>query len=209
MDAEFWHGLWARGRIAFHEGEANAMLVAWFDRLALAPGARVFVPLCGKTRDIAWLLAQGHRVVGAELSDLAVEQLFAELGAEPRIDDAGPMRRFRAGGVEVFLGDVFDLSAAMLGPVDAVYDRAALVALPAGTRRRYADHLAAITGTAPQLVIAVEHGRTEGPPFSVDPAEMHRLYGDRYTLLELARAAPGVDMRGRDAVWLLRGRDET
>ena len=76
MDPEFWHERWASNRIAFHEGEANRLLVAYFDKLALSPNARVFVPLCGKTRDIAWLRDQGIRVAGAELSELAVAALF-------------------------------------------------------------------------------------------------------------------------------------
>jgi thiopurine S-methyltransferase len=80
MDANFWHQRWGKNEISFHEGEANAMLVDKFQVLSLPKNSRVFVPLCGKTRDIAWLLSQGHRVVGVELSKVAIEQLFTDLG---------------------------------------------------------------------------------------------------------------------------------
>jgi len=53
MDAAFWHKKWAVKDIAFHQGHAHPLLVRWFDVLSLAQGSRVFLPLCGKTRDIA------------------------------------------------------------------------------------------------------------------------------------------------------------
>src|SRR5574337_641591 len=67
MDPNFWREKWAKGEIAFHQREANPLLVEHMARLELPPGSRVFLPLCGKTRDIAWLLSQGYRVCGAEL----------------------------------------------------------------------------------------------------------------------------------------------
>ncbi|MGZ8252407.1 MAG: thiopurine S-methyltransferase, partial [Methylophilaceae bacterium] len=71
MEASFWHNKWQRGEIAFHQSDANPLLVAHFEALNLPKGSRVFLPLCGKTLDIAWLLAGGYRVVGAELSEIA------------------------------------------------------------------------------------------------------------------------------------------
>lgn len=187
MDADFWHDLWARNHIPFHRRDANALLVAHAD--LLPPGGRVFLPLCGKTRDIAWLLARGHRVAGIELSRLAVEQLFAELGVVPDITILGPLVRFAAPAAEVYVGDIFALTGAMLGPVDATYDRAALIALPPDLRPRYAAHVSAITGTAPQLLIGLEFDGSpaDGPPFSVDAAEMARLYGGHHVVTHLLR----------------------
>ena len=210
MDADFWHRRWESNEIGFHQGKANALLVRHFAALALPEHARIFVPLCGKTRDIAWLLSQGYRVIGAELSRLAVEQLFEELGVEPETSPSGPLLRFAAGAVEVFVGDVFDLTAEMLGAVDAVYDRAALVALPAGLRERYATHVAAITRSAPQFLICMEYDQSvrQGPPFSIDGAEVRRVHGARYQVTELARTdlEGGLKAAGpvQETVWLLR-----
>lgn len=119
MDPQFWHDRWHNNQNGFHEGETNVMLRTHFRALGLMPGARILVPLCGKTRDIAWLLTQGHPVIGAELSRLAVEQLFAELGAEPTITDEGDLIRFSAEGVDILVGDVFDLTAESIGNVPA------------------------------------------------------------------------------------------
>jgi len=209
MDADFWHGVWARNALAFHEGQANAMMAANFGALSLAPGSRVFVPLCGKTRDIAWLLSQGYRVAGAELSRVAVEQLFAELGAEPMVETAGPLLKFSAQGVEVFVGDIFDLTAETLGAVDAVYDRAALVALPENLRGRYGAQMTSITGAATQLLICFEYVQSAmpGPPFSIDAAEVGRVYGANHSATPLARVAVKGLLKGicpaTETAWLL------
>lgn len=206
MDAAFWHERWEGNRIAFHEGEANALLAAHFPTLALEPGARVFVPLCGKTRDIAWLLDRGYRVAGAELSPLAITDLFKELGVEPEIDKSGPLERRSAPGLDIFVGDIFDLTAEALGPVDMVFDRAAVVALPGDMRTRYASHMPGLTGVAPQFVITFTYDQSQmdGPPFSITPAEIERLYAIPYRIRELA-SAPG-DVRGvpvKETVWHL------
>ncbi|WP_234052203.1 MULTISPECIES: thiopurine S-methyltransferase [unclassified Xanthobacter] len=209
MEADFWQARWANNQIGFHEGKTNAFLEKYFDRLALPPGARVFVPLCGKTRDIAWLLSRGVKVAGAELCALAVAQLFEELGVEPTITAMGPLMRYAAPSIEIFQGDIFQLTADALGPVDAVYDRAALVALPAEMRRLYTRHILELTGGVPQLllVIAYDQSAADGPPFAVGGEEVHAHYDGAYTIAHLdCQPLPG-GLKGKceatDNAWLL------
>jgi thiopurine S-methyltransferase len=181
MQAEFWHERWEKEQIAFHESQVNPLLVANFASLGTSQGSRVFVPLCGKTLDIDWLLSLGHRVVGVELSALAITQLFERLGVTPTRSTAGALQKFSAGDLDVFVGDIFAITAAELGRVDAVYDRAALIALPDDMRLRYVAHVAQLGGAAPLLLITVEYdqSRMDGPPFSVVESEVRRLYADR------------------------------
>lgn len=196
MDAEFWHERWRENRLGFHQAQPNALLVRHIGALGVAPGARVFVPLCGKTLDIPWLLSQGFRVAGAELSELAIQQLFDEMSVTPEITQAGALKRYSADGLDVFVGDIFDLDAGTLGPVDAVFDRAALVALPDGMRDRYGTHLTQITGHAPQLLICFDYDQSvmAGPPFSVPAGTVLGLYEADFaiTLLEAAEVAGGL-----------------
>ena len=210
MDASFWHAKWEKSEIGFHQDDFNPLLLDHLGALSLAPGNRVFVPLCGKTRDILWLLQSGYRVVGAELSRLAVEQLFAEMELVPAVTEAGPLTRFYAEDIDIYVGDIFELGAALLGQVDAVYDRAALVALPAAMRQRYADHLAAITGRARQLLIAYDYDQSlqNGPPFAVGADEVRSLYGRYFQPTRLASVEVAGGLRGKcpatEHVWLLR-----
>ena len=209
MEASFWHNRWQTNQTGWHEATVNPLLITHFPSLHIPPGGRVFVPLCGKSLDLGWLLSRGYAVAGAELSKLAVTQLFAELGMEPRISEVGKHKLFRGAKIDIFVGDFFDLTREILGPVDAVYDRAALVALPEAMRAQYTTHLKTLTALAPQLVIGYEYDQTvvPGPPFSVTPDELYRRYGDSYTLTPLARLDVPGGLKGKcpatEHIWRL------
>jgi len=213
MEASFWHNKWQRGEIAFHQSQANPLLVAHFEALNLPKGSRVFLPLCGKTLDIAWLLAGGYQVVGAELSEIAIDELFESLGLQPKITKVGALIHYSAENIDLFVGNIFDLTAEYVGPVNAIYDRAAIVALPADTRKKYAPHLLNITQAAPQLVIAYEYDQSvvDGPPFSVSEAELKQHYGTTYNLSALETREVEGGMKGQAAstetAWLLKSQD--
>ena len=210
MNTNFWHQKWERGEIGFHENQVNPLLVAHFEKLNLGKGSCVFLPLCGKSLDIRWLLACGYRVVGAELSELAINQLFVGLGLIPEVSTAGKLTRYRAKDIDILVGDIFDLSAELLGQVNAIYDRAALVALPAGLRELYTSHLIGITGAAPQLLVSYEYNQQlmDGPPFSVNGDEVKNHYGATYQLkpVEIGNVEGGLKgkVASTETVWLLQ-----
>ena len=212
MDLNFWHQRWAKNETGWHESKANPLLVKYFQDLSLAKGRRIFLPLCGKTLDIGWLLSHGYRVAGAELSQLAVEQLFMDLGLQPEISESGKHRQWSAQHLDIFVGDFFALSRTILGPVDAVYDRAALVALPETMRPRYAVHLMEVTNKASQLLICYHYDQhaIDGPPFSISNEEVARHYTGTYDLRLLASVEVAGGLKGKcpaqENVWLLRPR---
>ena len=209
MKPEFWLERWDKDQIGFHESVANPLLVQHFAGLSLDPGARIFVPLCGKSLDIGWLLSQGFAVVGAELAETAVQQLFEELGQEPDIAELKHHRRYSAPNLDIFVGNIFDLNAETLGDVDAVYDRAALIALPQDLRRRYGAHLMDLTRKARQLLLVVEYDQNlrPGPPFSVDESEVRHIYEEHYRLTCLGTQTVAGGLKGivaaQERVWLL------
>lgn len=214
MDASFWHKKWEKGDIGFHAGEVNPLLIKHFDKLNLVKGSRIFLPLCGKTRDIAWLLSKGYQVVGAELSELAVNALFCELGIKPVISKGLGLDLYQAKNIDIYVGDIFNLSAETLRAVDAIYDRAALVALPEKMRNRYAAHLRKITDKAPQLLICYDYDQRlmDGPPFSIKLDEIKRHYTEDYalTLIESDSLQGGLKRKiaAIEMVWLLQKTDE-
>lgn len=210
MEANFWHDRWTHNEIGWHEREFNALLTNNFHCLGLPAGGRVFVPLCGKTRDIAWLLGAGYQVAGVELSELAITQLFDELGVQPVVTQVGKLKRHQAPGLEIYTGDIFELNSDVLGKVDAIYDRAALVALPPTMRARYTAHLRALTDTAPQLLICFEYDQNKmpGPPHSVPTAEVWAHYGNDYAIMLSEVKAVAGGLKGAtpadELVWLLQ-----
>lgn len=177
MDATFWKHRWAEGSIAFHEGRPNTYLARHASRLAGA--TRVLVPLCGKSEDLAHLASLGHQVVGIELVEDAVQAFFAEHGATPQSRVRGEVTEYTAGTITIFAGDVFAVTAELLGPVDALYDRAALIALPPAMRGRYVAHLRRLLSPGARgLVVTLEYppGAMEGPPFTVLESELRACY---------------------------------
>lgn len=213
MDKSFWHQRWEQGDIAFHESQVNPALVDHLSLLNLAKGARIFLPLCGKTLDIAWLLNQGYRVAGAELSPLAVNDLFDELGLAPTKTQAGSLTLCSAPNIDIWIGDIFDLSSNLLGPVDAVYDRAALVALPEHTRRLYTAHLATLSHKAQQLLLTYEYDQSvfDGPPFSIPKRELVQHYGKTYQIEHLSKTDVAGGLKGQVTaalnIWHLQERN--
>jgi thiopurine S-methyltransferase len=207
MDANFWHKKWESNNIGFHQKHVHPLLVEHFKALELPKGSRVFVPLCGKTLDIGWLLDQGYQVAGVELSELAIKQLFAELGITPNIIISNTIKHYHARNIDIFVGDIFHVTPAMLGKIDAIFDRAALVALPASARADYAQHLITITDSAPQLLISYDYDQSimQGPPFSVTEDELNQHYQSHYqidclsSLDEVLRETHTI----QENVWLL------
>jgi thiopurine S-methyltransferase len=210
MQADFWHQRWEKNEIGFHLPDANPLLVKHFSKLQLKQGARVFLPLCGKTLDIAWLLAQGYRVAGAELSAIAIEDLFKSLNLTPDIKTRGEISHYSAVNIDMYVGDVFKVSRDMLGAVDAVYDRAALVALPDEMRKHYTAHLQTLSNQAPQLLICFEYDQTlhVGPPFSISANEVKQHYQASYDVTLLASEALAGGLKGQcpaiEHVWWLK-----
>ncbi len=189
MHPDFWHQRWQQNQIGFHQDTPTPLLQKHWPALGIPADARVFVPLCGKSLDMAWLAAQGHRVLGVELSRLAVEQFFAEHGLQPAIEGSRYGTRFRAGNIEILCGDAFGLDAEFLADCSAVFDRAALIALPPALRQRYAGELQArLPAGCRGLLITLEYPQPErdGPPFSVPEQEVRSIYGSdwRIDLLE-------------------------
>lgn len=190
MDPSFWHDRWDKQDIGFHQADIHALLPAYWPRLELASDAPVFVPLCGKSLDMVWLAQQGHRVIGAELSQRAIDDFFAERGLTPSTRASGSFTVKSGGPYELWCGDFFELPREAVAGVAGVYDRAALIALPPSLWERYAETLASLLpAQARMLLITLEYEQTQmaGPPFSVPGDQVRALFAGSYQLDELGR----------------------
>jgi thiopurine S-methyltransferase len=178
----FWSERWRQGAIGFHEGAANDLLVASVAELERGRGKlRILVPLAGKADDMAWLADRGHEVVGVEFVIDAVEAFFAARGVDlgSIVTRLGSLDAFAHGGVTMLCQDFFRLTAEDIGNFDALYDRAALVAVEPAMRARYVEVCRALCKPdARALVIAMSYdqSKTGGPPWSCDRDQVLALF---------------------------------
>ena len=204
MQADFWHARWEQNQIAFHQEQINQHLQVFWAELAMPADSQIFVPLCGKSLDMLWLRAQGYRVLGVELSPIAVRDFFTDNGLTPTVTKQGKFECWEADGITLLLGDFFDLGTEELADCVAVFDRAALIALPPSMRTAYAQHLRqCLVSTAPILLVTMEYlaDEMQGPPFAVLENEVHALYEPFYQVqclyhCDALQEAPHFQKRG-------------
>ena len=170
MQADFWHKRWERDQIGFHLAEVNPYLQQCWPDLGLEEQSRVLVPLCGKSLDLAWLADRGHRVLGVELSEKAVEDFFREHASQPEVRQQGVFKVYTLGSIQLWCGDFFALTAEDVADCTALYDRAAMIALPREMRQRYVAHLNGLLPVGSRgLLITMDYDQAQldGPPFAV------------------------------------------
>ena len=207
MEHGFWHKRWAENRIGFHQQKTNRWLAEYWSVLGVSAESDVLVPLCGKSQDMLWLREQGHGVVGVELSDLACRDFFAEQQVDV---DAITRDRFHIrerDGIRLLAGDFFDLHEADIPAVKAIYDRAALIALPPSMRESYAKHIKALTQSGDRMLLVTleyDNDRDE-PPFAVSGHEVRSLFEPSFTVevLDGAQIEGGRMENEREVVYLL------
>lgn len=188
MDADFWHQRWQADNIAFHEGRVNGYLKTYFERIGTQPDDTVFVPLCGKAVDMSWIRQQQRRVLGIELSPIAIKDFFAEQEIDFVTGEAGRFDKFSGDGIDLLCGDLFDMTPQMLSQVRGVYDRASYIASDYNGRKRYAEFMCAnLPVGARILLLTLDYPQSimEGPPFAVDEAEVRGRFENRYRVEHL------------------------
>lgn len=235
MHPEFWHNRWQEKRTGFHQSEVNPLLTEYIGHLVLAAGSRIFVPLCGKSIDMVWLAAQGYDVVGVELVETAVQEFFAEQNIQPTVSQhaENPDIKCYQGQlvdgeeqrtITLWVADIFALISADIGTIDAIYDKAALIALPADMRKKYSEQIRQLSGnvdkvenidsddnkTVPQLLITLNYDQSkkDGPPFSINGEQLQQYYGNHYQICELASEPASIgsapDLKVTEHIWLLK-----
>ena len=205
MEKNYWIGRWDRHETGWHQQEVEPGLIAGFSQVQ---PTRVLVPLCGKSLDLKWLHSQGHEVIGVELSALACGEFFAENQMQFQQSTEGAFEVFRGDRITLYNGDFFKFGPGQLGEIGALYDRAALIALPPDMRSRYATHLIqlirsclirSLIGNCSKkdgfnfLQIALEQTppNLSSPPFSVSAQEIEILYGKDFEIHQLSRERVG------------------
>lgn len=219
MNPEFWQTRWQEKRIGFNQSEVNPLLIKYFHHLDLPVGSRIFVPLCGKTIDMVWLAAQGHEVVGVELVETAVQEFFAEQKISPTVHQHtdNPAIKYYQGQlaeqtITLWVADIFALTAADIGDVDAVYDKAALIALPSDMRPQYSKQIRELSSNTAQILLTLNYDQSkkDGPPFSISNAHLQQYYANYYQITELESIITSIhsapELAVTEHIWLLNNK---
>lgn len=206
MDADFWHNKWQRNELGFHNSEPHPLLLKYWPRMNVAAGARILLPLAGKSVDIRWLADQKFAVTAVDLSELAADAFFLEQHWSARKETKGYNQtkghylHYRHDDIDFIVGDFLQLGASDIEQCTAAYDRAALIALPENMRRDYVDTLARLLSAgANYLLISLEYDESvlNGPPFTIEPNTIARLYETYFHINPLGRHS--ADVKGAPA----------
>ena len=183
-----WISRWESNRIGWHAEQVNRHLIQYLDRFDLSTGESIFVPLCGKTNDMLYLLESNLKVIGVEMSSIAIEQFFSENHLDYVVSKADKFILYEGAGIKLYCGDFFDLKLKHLENVRAIYDRASLIALNEDLRQKYAKHLSDIIEFDARILLLTlfypQHQKS-GPPFAVSKEEVGQLFNGSFDIQEL------------------------
>lgn len=188
---DFWLKKWEINDIFFHRKEVNPDIIEYFPKLNLQANSRVFVPLCGKSKDMTWLLSAGYSVIGNELSSIACETFFAEQNVVPNITEQGSFVEYQYTNIKLLCGDFFKLTSSEVGQIDAVYDSKALIALPPDLRKKYIDHLVHLSNRMTKyfVIILETEDKIQSPPYPLTSMDVKELFGSNFEF-KIAKSSP-------------------
>lgn len=196
MEIDFWLERWHNDEIGFHKDQINPYLAYFYGEkgppVEQRKNLKVFVPLCGKSKDMLWLSQNGYSVFAVECSERAVKDFFEENALNYRHAEKGQHALYMSSDqdavIEIFQGDFFALQQKDLSAVTDVYDRASLIALPLDMRKLYAEKMAELQKPGMRtLLVTLTYDQSEmkGPPFSVSEQNVRELYAENFNIEKL------------------------
>jgi len=199
---ELWNKKWAENKIAFHKNQVHPALIkhsetvtgqkltdeAPTDSTQIEQNSKKtwFLPLCGKSLDIPYLLSQGFRVFGVEAVKMAVEALNTEHSLGMTYDEKEKLFTGANGRLQIYVGDLFTCPMEKYGPYDYVWDRGSFVAIEYASRKDYSNVMQKALKKSDgswynfsYLLEGVMYDKSKfpGPPRSVSDEDMQEFYG--------------------------------
>jgi len=187
-----WQQRWQQQKIGWHQNKVSPLLIQYFEQLKLPKKAVIFAPLCGKSIDMLWLVQQGYQVIGVEISELAIQTFFEEANIISEKRNISELTCWQAENIQIYQADFFDLTKQHLKQVQAVFDRAALVALPNSEQRGRKDYITHLQNELPKqtktLLVTLDYDQNlmAGPPFAVSNQEVDQLFKFSEQILTLS-----------------------
>ena len=176
-----WLERWKKGTTGWHRSDINPQLIENINQLSGARTQTIFVPLCGASLDMKYLIDKGFHVVGVELSPLAIDRFFKENQIEHKVSKVEDFDLYEGKNIDIYCGDFFKLKKDYFYDVSCVYDRAALIALNPDLQKKYARHLKEILPNSTKILLLTmfyPQNEMEGPPYSVGDDKVEVLFSE-------------------------------
>lgn len=152
---------------------------------------KVLVPLCGKTVDMHFLAKQDSvsQVFGVDgvikaLTEFSDENPELEIKAVNELTKTGSYQQLVGNSISLLKGDFFALNEDDSdGKVDAVWDRASMVAIKPTLRKFYVETIGRVVKPGGSILlvtfdrrVGTDEAKSAGPPFSINEEEVRNLY---------------------------------
>jgi len=176
-----WLDRWKKGTTGWHRSDINPQLIKHINQFVETRPQKIFVPLCGASLDMKYLIDQGFHVVGVELSPLAINRFFNENKIACKVSKVEDFDFYQGKNIDIYCGDFFKLKKDYFYDVSCVYDRAALIALNPDLQKKYARHLKEILPNSTKILLLTmfyPQNEMEGPPYSVGDDKVEVLFSE-------------------------------
>ncbi|HXU70381.1 MAG TPA: methyltransferase domain-containing protein [Polyangia bacterium] len=183
-DPQFWRDHYAAPSQGWEIGRAAPPLASWFvTHPSAAAGKRALVIGCGRGHEARMLAAAGADVVAIDFAPEAI--------AEARL-----LAAKEGVGVDFRVRDLFALGSER-ERFELVLEHCCFCAIDPARRQEYVERVAGALVDGGQYVglLRTRCNKPEGPPFSVSPEEVERLFGPRFVIDEARVPDDSIEAR--------------
>lgn len=184
MSNKIWKSMWKHNQFQFHQPIINPLLQQYLPQLQLSANDDILVPLCGKSLDMDLLIDSGYHVIGIELSKIAIQAYFDARNIKPQHEKKGQFIRWWHNDIEIWCGDIFNLTDNDISHVKTLYDCASLTALPSESRPHYVQHFYEKLSKQSQILLITTESADEHQleSASMIDSEVQSLYENYYQI---------------------------
>ena len=175
---DFWQKRWDSGTTRWRRPDIHPSLQQFTNKVFFdyfpSGGARILVPLCGKTVDMAHLATKRKvgQVVGIDGVRKAVEAFAQENpDLEVKSMEACPekVEKWQGNSITLIIGDFFEVDKTDFGEVcDGAWDRGSLVAIKPERREKYVEQIGKLMNKDGRILLStfVHRNRDKSPSYA-------------------------------------------
>ncbi|CAF0868053.1 unnamed protein product [Adineta steineri] len=188
----YWLDSWQNNKIGFHRKIISKLFQSYLiPKLTSSEQKQLCVvfPLCGKTLDMIAVLDNGHRVIGIEGSQTAINAFFNEnnISYEIENDESNQCQIYKGTDrpITIYCTDFCSFNKT-LPSIDYIWDRGGLVAINPLDREPYRDCLLRMmTREQTQLfLVAINYNDPDytPPPHILSDDNVNNLFGNECSI---------------------------